>query len=410
MADSAKNFDPIEALAGMRHEFGEHGGVNMSIEASTTFTVMQASTMPDIFQGRSGPEGGCFLYGRHFNPTVYVLGKQLAALEGTEAGYCAASGMAAIAAVAMQLTGPGDHVVCSDTVYGGTWALFKDFLPKKSGLEVTFVNTGDPEAVRAAMTPRTKMVYTEVLANPTLRVAPLDRLADIAHAGGAQLVVDNTFTPLMVSPARHGADVVVHSLTKYINGASDIIAGAICGTKAFVQSLMDLHEGALMLLGPTMDPKMAHNISLRLPHLGLRVKEHSHRGRVFAERLHELGLRVMYPGLREHPGRADFDRIRNPEYGYGGIFTLDLGDIRKANELMELLQNRDRFGYMAVSLGYFDTLMTASATTTSSEVPAEIQAQAGLTGGLVRMSLGYTGSLEQRWKQLKDALEILNLA
>jgi methionine-gamma-lyase len=410
MAHRDEPFDPIEALAKMRHEFGEHGGVNMSIEASTTFTVMQASTMPEIFQGRAGPEGGCFLYGRHFNPTVYVLGKQLATLEATEAGYCTASGMAAISAVILQLTGPGDHVVCSDTVYGGTFAFLRDFLPLKTGVTVTFVDTSDLEAVQAALTPQTKVLYTEVIANPTLRVAPIDRLADLAHAAGAKLVVDNTFSPLLVTPARLGADVVVHSLTKYINGASDIIAGAICGSMSFIQSLMDLHTGALMLLGPTMDPKVAHNISLRVPHLGLRMREHSLRARVFAERLHELGLKVFYPGLPDHPGRADLDRMRNAEYGYGGILTLDLGDLRRANQLMELLQNRDRFGFMAVSLGYFDTLMTASAATTSSEVPEEVQAQAGVTRGLVRLSLGYTGSVEQRWQQLKDALEILNLA
>jgi methionine-gamma-lyase len=407
-----KDFDPIESFADMRHEFGEHGGVNMSIETSTTYTVMSADTLPDIFQGRKGPgddKGGCFLYGRHFNPTVYVLGRQLAALEGAEAGYCTASGMGAISSAVMQLCNHGDHIVSSDTVYGGTYALFKDFLPTKTGLEISFVDMTDLAQVEAALTPRTKVLYVESIANPTLRVADIPRLAELAHAKGAKLVVDNTFSPLMLSPIGLGADVVVHSLTKFINGASDYIAGAICGTADFVMDLMHLHLGSLMLLGPTMDPKAAFNISMRLQHLGLRMAEHSRRALAFADRLHEGGLPVTYPGLADHPDHGLFDRLRDPEFGYGGVLCLDLGDLRRANEFMEILQNKDRFGFMAVSLGYFETLMSCSSSTTSSELTETEQDQAGIQPGLVRMSIGYTRTLEQRWQQLKDALEILNL-
>jgi methionine-gamma-lyase len=406
------DFDPIESFANMRHEFGEHGGVNMSIESSTTFTVMSAETMPEIFQGRMGPDeigGGCFLYGRHFNPTVYVLGKQLAALEGAEDGYCTSSGMSAIAGTVLQLCDHGDHVVSSDTVYGGTFALFKDYLPAKAGLGVSFVNTSDLDQVEAAFTPRTKLLYAEAIGNPTLCVADLPRLAQIAHAHDAKLVVDNTFSPLIVSPLKHGADVVVHSLTKFINGASDIIAGAICGSTEFVASLMDLHMGSLMLLGPTMDPRIAFNISMRLPHLGLRMVEHSRRAMVFAQRLKDRGVPVIYPGLPDHPHHAVLQRVANLEYGFGGLFCVDLGDSRRANEFMEILQNKDRFGFMAVSLGYFETLMSCSASTTSSELSGEDQLQAGINPGLVRISVGYTGTLEQRWRQLEDALKVLNM-
>jgi methionine-gamma-lyase len=406
------DFDPIRSLADLRHEFGEHGGVNMSIESSTTFTVMSADTMPEIFQGRRGPDGeagGCFLYGRHFNPTVYVLGKQLAALEGAENGYCTASGMSAIAGTVMQVCNHGDHMVSSDTVYGGTFALFKDFLPAKAGLEVSFVDACDLEQVEAAFTPRTKLLYVETVANPTLRVADLPRLAEIAHARGAKLVVDNTFTPLVVSPLQHGADVVVHSLTKFINGASDHIAGAICGTTEFVASLMDLHMGSLMLLGPTMDPGIAFNISMRLPHLGLRMVEHSRRAMVFSQRLKDLGVPVVYPGLPDNPNHDVLRRLANLEYGFGGLFCIDLGSVPRAHEFMEILQNKDRFGFMAVSLGYFDTLMSCSASSTSSELSEEDQQQAGISPGLVRISVGYTGTLEQRWNQLQDALQILNM-
>ena len=398
-------FDPIESLASMRHEFGEHGGVNMSIEASTTFTVLRAKTLPAIFQGRCGPERGCYLYGRHFNPTVYVLGKQLAALEGAEAAYCTASGMSAVSSALFQLVSTGDHIVSSDTVYGGTFALMHDFLPRKAGIRTTFVDTSRPEEIEAAWTDRTRVLYVETMSNPTLRVADVPRLATIAHERGARLVVDNTFCPLVVSPIQLGADVVVHSLTKFVSGASDVIAGAICGTTEFVRGLMDLHEGPLMLLGPTMDPRVAYAISLRLPHLGLRMAEHGRRALAFAERLRERGLEVIYPGLADHPDHALLRALRNEEFGFGGILCVDLGTAERASRFMEALQNTDRFGFMAVSLGYFDTLMTCPASTTSSEMSEEDLLAAGIRPGLVRMSVGYTGTLEQRWAQLEDALE-----
>lgn len=400
-----KKFDPIESLAKMRHEFGEHGGVNMSIETSTTFTVMDADTMPEIFQGRRGPERGCYLYGRHFNPTVYLLGKQVAALEGAETGYCTASGMSAISAVIHQLCDLGDHIVSSNTVYGGTFALFKEYLPKKAGLEVAFVDMTNFEEVEQAFTERTKVLYVESLTNPTLRVADIPRLAKIAHDRGAKLVVDNTFCPLIVSPIQLGADIVVHSLTKFINGASDIVAGAVCGSTEFIMSLMDVLCGSLMLLGPTMDPRLAYEISARLPHLGLRMVEHGRRADYFAAELKKLGVPVIYPGLADHPDHDLFKKITNPNYGMGGIFGIDLGSVDRAHQFMELLQNEIRFGFMAVSLGYFDTLMSCSASSTSSELSEEDQKRAGISPGLVRISIGYTGSLEQRWGQFEHALK-----
>ncbi len=405
-----KDFDPIESLAEMQHEFGEHGGVNMSVEASTTFTVMEAATMPAIFAGRRDPDhGGCYLYGRHFNPTVYVLGRQIAALEGTESAYCTASGMAAIAATVMQVCRPGDQIVSSRSIYGGTYALFREFLPTRCGLNITFVDPSDHAAVTRAFTDKTRMLYVESMSNPTLEVVDLPALAEIAHQRDALFVVDNTFTPLILSPARHGADIVLHSLTKFINGASDIIAGAVCARKSFIGNLMDVHDGALMLLGPTMDPQVAFKISLRVPHLGLRMAEHSRRAQIIAQRLAEGGVPVIYPGLPEHRDHELLKRLAHPNYGFGGILCIDLGEIKRAYEFMEILQNKDRFGFIAVSLGYFDTLMSCSSTSTSSEMPEEDQARAGISPGLVRLSIGYTGSLEQRWKQLSEALHILNM-
>ncbi|VAX39257.1 O-acetylhomoserine sulfhydrylase / O-succinylhomoserine sulfhydrylase [hydrothermal vent metagenome] len=399
------SFDPHRALAEVRHEFGEHGGVNMSIEASTTFTVLDAEVMPEIFQGQRGPDqGGCYLYGRHFNPTVYVLGRYLAALEGTEAAYCTASGLSAIAAAIIQLCKPGDHIVSGDTIYGGTHALLKEFLPAKNGIETTFVDISDHEALAGAMRENTKVVFCESLANPTLVVADIPKIAEIAHANGSQLIVDNTFTPMLISPAQLGADVVVHSMTKFLGGASDHIAGAVCASQDFIVSLMDLHMGALMLLGPTMDPMVAAALSLRLPHLGLRMAEHSRRAQAFAERMAERNLNVVYPGLPNHPGHDLFRTLANEGYGFGGIFALDTGSRDKAFELMDELQNVHRFGFQAVSLGYFDTLMSCSASSTSSEMSDEDLEAAGIKPGLVRISIGYTGTLEQRWAQFTEAL------
>ena len=406
-----KTFDPIRSFANLRHEFGEHGGVNMSVEASTTFTVIDPATMPEIFQGHLGPDvGGCYLYGRHFNPTVYVLGRQIAAYEGAEAGYCTASGMAAISAVITQLCDTGDHVVASRTVYGGTFALLHDYLPAKAGVATMFVDVTDLAAVERAFTPRTRVLYCETMSNPTLRVADIPRLAEIAHRRGALLVVDNTFAPLIVAPIRHGADVVVHSLTKFMNGASDHIAGAVCGTTELITRLMDLHTGSLMLLGPTMDPQVAFDVSLRLPHLPLRMAEHSRRALEIARRLEALGLPVIYPGLASHPDHALLRRLAHPEFGDGGILTLDLGTRERAFEFMGRLQNDHRFGLMAVSLGYSETLMSCSAASTSSEIPADELEKAGVSSGLVRLSIGYTGTLEQRWEQLQTTLAEMRLA
>ncbi|MGI9236821.1 MAG: aminotransferase class I/II-fold pyridoxal phosphate-dependent enzyme [Woeseiaceae bacterium] len=399
-----KKRNPIEDLAHLRHEFGEHGGVNMSIEASTTFTVMDPETMPEMFAGRKGPDKGCYLYGRHFNPTVYNLGRQIAAMEGTEAAYCTASGMAAISGAVLGVCSAGDEIVASNAIYGGSYALLNDFLPEKTGIRTTFVDITDLDAVAGAITERTRLLVTESISNPTLRLANVPELANIAHRHNVRLMVDNTFSPLILRPAELGADIVVHSITKFISGASDVIAGAICGSEEFIGQLMDLHLGPLMLLGPTMDPGIASDVSLRIPHLPLRMAEHGERAIELATRLDSLGLDVTYPGLERHPDHDLFNQLRASEYGYGGVFTLDVGNADIANDLMSRLQNEQRFGYLAVSLGYFDTLMSCSGSSTSSEMSDENQKAAGISPGLVRVSAGYTGTLRQRWSQLLAAL------
>jgi methionine-gamma-lyase len=290
-------------------------------------------------------------------------------------------------------------------VYGGTYALMHDLLPGKTGVETTLVDITDLQAVEAAITDRTRVLYTESISNPTLRVSDIPGLSDIAKRHGIKLVVDNTFSPLILSPKQLGADIVVHSMTKFISGASDFIAGAVCADHEFIEQLMDLHTGMLMIFGPTMDPQVAFNISLRIPHLPLRMVEHAKRTQMFAERLNAMGMSVTYPGLPSHPDHALMSDLHCQEYGYGGIMTLDLGTEARANELLELLQNEYHFGYVAVSLGYFDTLMSCSGSSTSSEMTDEDKSAAHISEGLVRLSIGYTGTTEQRWAQLMEALE-----
>ncbi len=227
---------------------------------------------------------------------------------------------------------------------------------------------------------------------------------------GVKVLSTTSFAPMIVSPAVLGADVVVHSMTKFINGASDLLAGAICASRPFVHELMNLHTGRMMLLGPTMDPRGAFDIIQRLPHLAVRLREHGRRALAMARRLAEMGVAVTYPGLPGFPQYALFQKIQNPGYGNGGIMTIDCGTRQQAEALMDQLQNTERFGFMAVSLGYFDTLMSCSGSTTSSEIAAADQAAMGLSPGLLRLSVGITGRLEKRLDQLERAARTAGLA
>ncbi len=404
-----QTYNPEQAMWEVRREFGEHGGVTPSISRSSTFTVLDPCIMPEIFAGIRGPDkNGCFLYSRHFNPTLDVLSRYLSAMEGTEAAVCTASGMAAISCTLMQLCEYGDHIVSSDTVYGGTHALLRELLPKM-GIETTFVDPTKPKNFESAITERTKVLYTETVGNPTLKVADIPALAKLAGAHNLKLVVDNTFTPVIVSPAVLGADVVVHSMTKFINGASDAIAGVICADRDFIFQLMDLHTGRVMLLGPTMDPRVAFDIIQRLPHLVVRMREHGARAMILASHLKKLGVKVTYPGLPTHPQYRLMSRIINQGYGYGGMLAIDCEERGKAEELMDVLQNEERFGLIAVSLGYYDTLMSCSGSSTSSEVPPEDQHKIGLSPGLLRVSVGLTGNITARVEQIERAVRKVGL-
>jgi methionine-gamma-lyase len=280
-----QSYNPEQALFEAKREFGEHGGVAPSISRSSTFTVMDPVSMPDIFSGVKSPlKNGCYLYSRHFNPTNVVLSRYLAALERTDAAITTASGMSAISCALLQICRQGDHIVAGRTIYGGTHALLSQVLPEM-GIETTFVDLTDTSAFKRAITKKTKVFYIETIGNPTLKVADIPKLAQIAHQHNIKLVVDNTFTPALVSPAVLGADAVVYSLTKYVSGASDMIAGAICASREFIDELKDLHTGRAMLLGPSMDARIAFDLIQRLPHLPIRMREHGRRAMIIATHL-----------------------------------------------------------------------------------------------------------------------------
>ena len=190
----------------------------------------------------------------------------------------------------------------------------------------------------------------------------------------------------------------------FVNPIKWQFSGAVCGPASLVNSMMDLHQGALMLLGPTMNAKVAFELSERIPHLGLRMKEHCRRAMDYATRMKKLGLRVIYPGLEDHPQHELLKSMANREYGFGGLLCVDMESEERANRLMHHLQNYTQFGFMAVSLGYYETLMSCSGSSTSSAMNAEEKALAGISPGLVRMSIGYIGTLEQKWSQLEKAL------
>lgn len=392
-------FKPANNIQDLQY-FGEFGGVNPSISDSTTYTFLSAKTMFDTFEGNAE---GCYLYSRHSSPSNLYLGQALAAMEGTETANVTATGMGAITSVIMQLCGAGDHVVSSRTIYGGTYAFLKNFAPKFQ-INTSFVNITNLEGVEAAITPQTKMIYCETMSNPLLEIADIQALAKIAKKHGVQLVVDNTFSPLMVSPAKLGADVVIHSLTKFINGSSDTMCGVICGTQEFIDQLRNVNDGACMLLGPAMDSLRAASILKNLRTLHIRMKQHSNNALYLSKRFENEGIKTVYPGLASHPGNELFATMMNTEYGFGGMLTIDVGSLDKANEVMELMQ-KENIGYLAVSLGFYKTLFSAPGTSTSSEIPEEEQAEMGLTDGLIRFSIGLDNDIERTYSHMKKCFE-----
>ncbi|MEB8328923.1 aminotransferase class I/II-fold pyridoxal phosphate-dependent enzyme [Flavobacteriaceae bacterium KMM 6897] len=379
--------------------FGEFGGVNPSISDSSTYTFLSAKTMFDTFEGNTE---GCYLYSRHSTPSNLYLGEALAALEGTESANVTASGMGAITAVLFQLCDTDDHIISSRTIYGGTYAFMKNFL-KKFKIGTSFVDITNLEAVEAAITPKTKMIYCEAVSNPLLEIADIKALSKLAKKYNLPLIVDNTFSPLSIAPAKLGADIVIHSLTKFINGSSDCVAGVVCGTTEFCLSLKDVNNGAGMLLGSTLDSFRASSILKNMRTLHIRIKKHSENAIYLADNFVKDGLRVVYPGLESHPSYGIMKDQMTEEYGFGGIMTLDVGSLDKANALMELMQEKN-LGYLAVSLGFYKTLFSAPGSSTSSEIPMEEQEEMGLSNGLIRFSVGLDNDIHRTYKTMKNCM------
>ncbi|SHE93133.1 methionine-gamma-lyase [Mariniphaga anaerophila] len=392
------NFNPATKIFELK-QFGEFGGVNPSVTDSSTFTFLKGETMEDTFLGQAE---GCFLYSRHWNPSNKYLADALAALENTESAWVTASGMAAITCALLQLCSSGDHIVTSVTTYGGTFAFLKNWLPRYN-IEVTFVDITNPEQVEKAMRPNTKVIYTESVTNPLLQVSDIPELANIAHKHGAKLMVDNTFTPMIMTPARNGADIVVYSMTKFINGKNDCVAGAICASNEFVNQLSNVNDGTAMLLGPVLDSMRSSSILKNLHTLHLRMKQHSYNALFLAEKLNNSGLKLIYPGLKTHPQHELHKKLMNKEFGFGGLLAIDLKTHKKANAFMRKMQDAG-VGYLAVSLGYFKTLFSCSGHSTSSEVPQEVQKQMGLSDGLVRFSVGLDNNIEEILKKIENCL------
>lgn len=391
-------YDPATELSKLE-QFGEFGGVNPSITDSATYTFLGAQTMVDTFHGETE---GCFLYSRHWNPSNKFLSDALAAMEGTEAGWVTASGMGAITSTILQLCNSGDHIVSSVTTYGGTYAFMKNYLPKFN-IDVTFVLPTDIESIKKSMKPNTKLIYMETVSNPLLQIADLPQISKIAKSAGAKLVVDNTFSPMMVSPYKLGADIVVYSMTKFINGKNDCVAGAICSDAAFINSLIDVNDGTAMLLGPVLDPLRSSSILKNLYTLHIRMKQHSKNAMFLAEQFEKDGMKVMYPGLKNHPGHALLTSMMNHEFGYGGMIAIDLGTIERSYAVMEEMQ-RKGVGYLAVSLGYFRTLFSNSGSSTSSEIPEDVQREMGMSPGLIRFSVGLDNDIERTYQLIKECL------
>ncbi|MDR0363894.1 MAG: aminotransferase class I/II-fold pyridoxal phosphate-dependent enzyme [Bacteroidales bacterium] len=394
-----KKFDPASKIQDLL-QFGEFGGVNPSVTDSATYTFMQAQTMSDTFKGETE---GCFLYSRHWNPSNKYLSDALAAMEGTEAGWVTASGMSAITNVILHCVHSGDHIVSSMTTYGGTFAFFNNWL-KKFNVEVTFVNITDLDSVRKAMRKNTKVIYTESMTNPLLQISDIPELSKIAKEFNAKLVVDNTFTPLVISPAMLGADVVVYSMTKFINGKNDCVAGAICSSDEFISSLIDVNDGASMLLGPVLDPLRSSSILKNLHTLHIRMQQHGHNAMYLAERFKEIGLKFNYPGMPEHPGHELMKSLMNEGFGFGGMIAIDLKTADKANKVMEIMESKG-VGYLAVSLGYFKTLFSNSGKSTSSEIPDDIQQEMGMSEGLIRFSVGLDNDIERSFQLILASLK-----
>jgi len=320
-----------------------------------------------------------FEYARTQNPTRLALENNIAAIERGKAAYAFASGMAAIDAVTTLLQA-GDHVVVTDNTYGGTFRLFERVL-RKYHLSFTYVDTSQLNLVEAAFRPETKMLFIETPTNPVMRLTDLVAVSEIAHRRKVKVVVDNTFaSPSIQRPLELGADIVVHSTTKYLNGHSDSVGGiAVAVNDDDIEWLKFIQNAAGAILGPFDSWLILRGTKT----LSVRMAQHSINGQALAEFLagHPKVKQVLYPGLRSHP---QYELATRQMHGFGGMLTFDVGSIEAAFDVCK----RVRLMALAESLGGVETLISHPASMTHASVPPERRAAIGLTDGLVRISAG----------------------
>ena len=358
----------------------------LAVHAGQKPEATTGAIMPPIFQTSTyvqpaiaEPLGGIYDYARVANPTREALERNFAALESGTHGIAFASGLAAIESVIKRLSS-GDHVVTEENTYGGTTRMFSRVL-EKLGIEFTFVDSRDPENVAAAMTPRTKVVHIETPTNPMMRIADIAAIADVAHAGGAILMVDNTFaSPFNQRPLELGADVTVHSTTKYLNGHSDIIGGILAvKDEALAEEIAFVRKSTGAVPGP-MDAWLC----LRgIKTLHLRMKAHNANGQAVADWLtsHPKIDRVFYPG---HASHEQHDLAKKQMSGFTGMVSVDVGTLDRARALVE----HTKLFQLAESLGGVESLISVPSLMTHASVPPERRARMGVTDGLVRLSCG----------------------
>ncbi|MCG7571217.1 methionine gamma-lyase [Pseudoalteromonas sp. CNC9-20] len=375
-----KNIQPSDKTQCI-HPQGERRDPHRALAAP----LYQTSTFvfDDAAQGAArfaGEEGG-YIYSRLGNPTVRELEQKLAALEQTEDAAACATGMGAVSAAVMSFLSAGDHLIASTTVYGCTYALFSHLLTR-FGVEVTFVDCNDIQAVKQALRPNTKMLFVETPANPNIDVYDLQQLCDVAKSHQLISVVDNTFlTPILQKPAHFGADLIVHSATKYLNGHGDVVAGLVCGSNEHIQCIKST---VLKDIGATMSPFDAWLILRGMKTLAVRMQAHCQSAHQVAEFLnqHQSVERVYFPGLKNDPGHR---LMGSQMQDAGGVIAFELkASLAQTEQFINSLQ----LCTLAVSLGDTETLIQHPASMTHSTYEPEQRRAAGISDGLVRISIG----------------------
>ena len=359
---------------------------------AASFPIYQAVT----YQQEGTGQNRGYIYSRASNPTRDALEQAVAVLEHGSRGVAFASGMAAITAVFM-LFSSGDHVVVSDMVYGGTYRLITQVL-NRLGISASFVDTTDPESVKAALTAQTRAVYIESPTNPLLKIADIRALADLCREKNIRLIVDNTFlTPYWQNPIELGADIVVHSATKYLGGHSDVLAGVVAtATQPLGTDLAFLQRATGGVLGPYDSWLLMRGIKT----LGVRMEKHESNARTLARWLTTLPQvhKVHYPGLPEHP---QHQLAGQQARGYGGMISFELACPALAERFLRRLQ----IITLAISLGGVESLACLPAKTTHSTYPAPVREQLGIGDGLVRLSVGVENADDLK-RDISRALEV----